>query len=1051
MKKKAIAVIIAAIQMIMCFSQLTVVYASTYSTQLHELENLIEQCEARGFSVEYEKINYETIKRLQNNEMPENFPYQAEDLMDTDKYTAYYEDCMENLYEQTKTNLEGYLDGTLIPKKVEAFDINNATIKGKVLKDGEDTVFSVGYGHFDSALREIGNFNNIGATNVQTQLGPDYINGSEFGWAKMVVGGVDVETSVVNGGTNVKSGDYSFRINNKTAQTGNKYYRIYKTISCEPGATYEFGVWTKGRKHSADISADSFNSTRHQLTVTESEWSENKFTYTAGESQNTFTMHILVEGACDLYIDDLFVYKLSAGKRTGENLIFDAGFESGDKYYANLYNLITALDIAKENNVGISLLLSPHYLTASAHNLPSNVYISNGGFLKYNIDAPETRKVIKEYISILGNELNKYDLTALQNICLSNEPSYKTTTFPDFYNPKYREYLHSIHGSISSLNSAYGTSYTSFEDVSMPTDLDAASGAVFYDWMNFNDKVFADWHKWMAEEVKRQFPNIPVSSKVLGITLRTEEDEDSRSILSMGTDYELFNEFSDYAGVDTSTWVTDIDTYYRTSMTYDYLRTITGKPIYDSEHHIIGDEENQYKDKLNMHVGNVLWMGAVHGRSMSTLWQWSDETATGSNFGVRPDIVANVGRVSLDMIRLSDKLEAINNDVPEVAILYSKPTRVYDNNYSQGVFYTYKSLINGGFNVGFVTDRSIGKVMQYKTLIVPDVEYCKEQTLVMIEDFIKKGGKVICLTRDWSSSNILSKNEYGQSLDNSSVLSQAKVFTFCTSYSTVNSNLIKDLAPAVTVELNGSKLKDVDFRYVINDGKMLLSITNLNYSNAKSGVKVKLNGKEISGMKDLITEKEGIDSIQLNGFAPMLLEYDLPESVDIQKLRYNDGKLGWSYTGEDYLGANISRVNNEGIVYKPTFVTTNEFEVQEGTYFVSAVDAVQGDSAGAMISVAKENTFDMEVLSATIGKNKFNVTYKVENTADYICFGIACIELLDESDSVIDCSYQHILLKPGESNSAKINGESFGASNLRICVYDSLQSKNLLSNIIVKP
>ena len=39
--------------------------------------------------------------------------------------------------------------------------------------------------------------------------------------------------------------------------------------------------------------------------------------------------------------------------------------------------------------------------------------------------------------------------------------------------------------------------------------------AQYYDWTRFNKKHFSDWHRWMAQIVKKNLPHVPVHAKIM--------------------------------------------------------------------------------------------------------------------------------------------------------------------------------------------------------------------------------------------------------------------------------------------------------------------------------------------------------------------------------------------------------------------------------------------------------------------------------------------------------------------------------------------------------
>ena len=82
----------------------------------------------------------------------------------------------------------------------------------------------------------------------------------------------------------------------------------------------------------------------------------------------------------------------------------------------------------------------------------------------------------------------------------------------DFYLDDWHNFLKEIYGNdIGMLNSAYGSSYGSFEEI----PLSYTNDVMEYDYKMFNDKVFSEWHRWMAGIVHELAPDVPLHSKIM--------------------------------------------------------------------------------------------------------------------------------------------------------------------------------------------------------------------------------------------------------------------------------------------------------------------------------------------------------------------------------------------------------------------------------------------------------------------------------------------------------------------------------------------------------
>jgi len=68
-------------------------------------------------------------------------------------------------------------------------------------------------------------------------------------------------------------------------------------------------------------------------------------------------------------------------------------------------------------------------------------------------------------------------------------------------------------GDISRLNENHGTDYQSFDEVLMSKANKEASAA-YYDYRCFNDWVMTDFHKFIAEEIRKEYPDVLLQAKM---------------------------------------------------------------------------------------------------------------------------------------------------------------------------------------------------------------------------------------------------------------------------------------------------------------------------------------------------------------------------------------------------------------------------------------------------------------------------------------------------------------------------------------------------------
>lgn len=1046
--KKKITAVLSAISVLISQNFVCKAESIDYSDKIAEVKNLIELCEAEGYSVQYERINLSVLDMFDE--------YMQDDLengvsTDSERW-IYNSSVMDGLYSDTKNRLQAYLDREEKPLSAELPDMLDLTAGGTVLYgSSKKPVFSIGFGHTEKAIEDIPYFTDMGLNNLQIEIGPNRMSYTLGGW---------INGSTVNGGKIElsslfkKSGESSLKLQNSSSDG---YKRIFQKMEYEDGVSYEIGFWgTTNGQSPGTVFVSAADYTPDIKLESTTLWTEYSYTYKHSEEENPNPELAIVYDKVSgnnatVYMDDFYAYELDAdGNRVSDNLLKNKGFETDWGYDDSISYVTDALEAAEKENIGVCLLISPHYLSVDK---TSDLYTSKGVFIKYNVGAEETRTAIEEYIRNLMPYLAGYK--SLTSICISNEPVFNTMNFADFYNDDFREYLLEKHGSLSGINAAYGTEYTDISELSIPTEVKAE--ALSYDWVEFNERVFTDWHIFMKDIIKEYLPEIPVHSKLMKyFTPRTGgipgETED-RDILARGTDLELFDEFSDYAGIDTYDYIYSPDTYYKTMLTYDYLQSVSGKPVYNSEDHIIKNKTENFNNDQLKHWRNNLWMGAVHGRNLSTIWGWSRTTDTASDLYLgalsRPDIIAETGKTNLDLNRLSEEIVKLQKS--DVALFYSKPSRLYGEGHISSMLNIYENLLNIGKRPGVVSDKSISMLDKYKVLIMPEVTNIYANTVSAIEKFVASGGKVIYYGATPS------KDEYNNAdIDFSYIIDNAYEYTG-NDYGSGLQDLFKSWRmQRVTLIDNdtGEIPTDMDWQYYVDDNVVLVNASLLDYENEKN-ISIYLDGEKLDDMTELITKKKQDGEVQLDGYTPVLLEHEFMPEVEseIINLKSNACELSWEYSGNTHSGAMVYKLAETGHLKGICKVTGNKATVPEcsGTYVVKAVNTFGAESDGAIISVAENITFGLELNSFIKTGNSVCCEVEVNNKTDSYAAGVVMLEFKNEEGNTVKYNYQKLTLTSGKNSTFRLSMPvPDTAVFLNISVYDSIGGRVLYSNTVNK-
>ncbi len=1016
------------------------VQAATYPNagQVMLIKNKITQCKNAGIAVDYEEMMYAVIDRFVNTYIP------ADTTKGIDSSVLTYEkNAIAEIYEEVNANLTAYLDGTKTPLTVNRPNMNNLSVDGKYIYDGSNPVFSIGYGFFGHAQNDIPNFQKFGASNIQMEIGPHQTWGKgSSGW-NLYTGANTTDASGTIVDTVARTGSKSLHMVQNNGEGSELYVAAERTIPCKPNTTYTMGVWAKGTaantwtlwmKFGWEVPAN--ERTNFDLSQ---DWKEYTNTYTTGDSQTTMTLLVLADNTADAYLDDFYVYE--QGSTT--NLLANGGLETD--IYPEVEGLKINLNNAQNNNVGVSLLLAPHYLeNIAAENGIELTSDDSATFIRFDINDATAKQIIEAHIR--GVLSNVQDYTCIDSICISNEPWFDTRWFDD-YQDDFKAYAIEKHGSESNAKDAYGL--YSWSSITMPeTNFfgNYTINAKAYDWMEFNDKVFTEWHEWMAGIVREYFPNTPIHSKVMENIITSGETKE-RVELARGTDYEMFGEFSGYSGIDGSNYASN--DYYEMMFLYDYLQSAVGKPVYNSETHIIEDYGWSNPECFDFTSTNTdkalykMWQGAIHGRNMSTVWAWQrhytdGDDATDSTISIpesdsnkafyggvlfRPDLVAGLGKMNLDFARLSNEIVELQTNSDKVAIFYSKPSRLWNSSYITNVLAVYKELIMNGYDVGVVSEKSIAKLSEYDTLVIPTgATYTTQAARTAVENFAANGGKVL-----YGNTSVLTKSEYNKSLTTNTI-------SGATTYSLSNLS-----AKAVTLKdtSTGAAPTDVEWQYSVSGNRILINAVNIGTS-AKN-IDVYYNGDKLADLSELINNQAGLATITLNSYEPQLLSYTLidcePNEIVDLTLDSANSKITWTAVGQNVGSVTIYKCNPDKTVTYLGNTTAKEYAYSEdGTYIVCPILKDGTELEGTVITTPSD-------VSLNVASSGQSVSVSLTNNGENYVRAKILVEALVNGE-VVAYGCGKTFVTPNVTNKMDILlATPQTADSIRVTVYDDLNTE----------
>lgn len=882
------------------------------SAKTEEIKDLIAQCKEKGIATDYEEpaafILERFITHIQTNAKNEEY----------DKMDYTFEE-LERIYQRAKNDLNSYLTGEKEALSTPKYTTGPVDIIGqthwantKNETTGEESyrpVFFVGYGHFEEVREDIPIFKQLGNNTIQMEIGPTTTVGTQYDtipfYSVDAGPGYPVEYTLEKDKKVARSGSTYLKIHSTQELQANRYNRFYQWVSVEPNTTYEFGATIKGTDvtaswfHGSEWPDEKNGNSRYRINGNY-DWKEVVYEFTTGANQTSSMYGIVTEGPTgELLVDNMFFRKKGTKTNLLSNGTFEEKFEdAGDKYRIKRYNLeymIEALKNAEKNDISVSLLLSPHYFNYGYVTDVEN----NVGFM--NLKSEDIKEILELHLKTVLTEAMKYK--SFTNICMTNEPTYVTYNYGDIHKPDFVEYLKGVYNNdINELNRVYGESYASFEDVPWPDG--TAPSVLFYDWKQFNDNYVYEWNKWYTDTIRKYAPGKPIHSKIMS----TNFDDDSALRVHMlyGSNYEKYAEVSDVNGCDAFNYYAPVKqpqklgnnsnptstSALEKTQWYDMLVSNKFRPVYNTEDHVIVDSSGNYVHENAIHVGADNWQGAIHGRGYTDYWVWVShhlDAATRNSFQTRPDAIYEVSKSTLDMNRLSYEVAAVADKQPEVAIMLSDTSRVYEYAYESNVYKAYEASLYTGVKTSYITDNTCEWAHNYEVVICPDTVNVKKEVAEELLKYAKSGKTLVLL-----GENCLTKDEHNQPLDKN-LVDEIKANSMV--IETVNDGFKmtepKDLKKQLTELYNekgmrpvrvvyadtGYDVDMVEYIYTNYNGKLLLNLCLYDWTDDQN-IKVLINGEPVTSSLELRSMETMGETIELKTHEPILLQIDNDVKVD---------------------------------------------------------------------------------------------------------------------------------------------------------------------------
>lgn len=433
---------------------------------------------------------------------------------------------------------------------------------------------------------------------------------------------------------------------------------------------------------------------------------------------------------------------------TGPGFFFPAEGANGE--FSNpvfdMFNqLAETMTAAKADNLRTMFLISPHYAPQwwyEKHPEAKGIC----GFAAYEINHPETRKMISAYLDVLLPRLAQSSFRdSIFSICLTNEPNYSGgNPAEEPSQRRFAAYLRKTYGTIAELNRRSGRNFADFEAASKTAVADPAMRVQFEKWRQY---ALLDWHRFLAEKVRHYLPEIPIQTKIMVFfTLDPKQ-------LELGVDPELFSELGDLNGNDNyfyyhpgGTWIAD---WGKSAFYHDLQWSFKPAAIVNSENHIMPDGfhgelpyGDVYTQAFQQYASGVSGLGTW----VWAPYNWGCPEIIHGNIARRPLALVALGQATFDANRLVDELQTLRRAPAEVALLYSQTAYLWNpEGYSTAIRDLHEQLCFTGRPITFLSEKQLmnDRFGDAKLLILPNAKNLDRQAWEGIRRFVAGGGRLL--------------------------------------------------------------------------------------------------------------------------------------------------------------------------------------------------------------------------------------------------------------------------------------------------------------------
>ncbi|AZQ63774.1 hypothetical protein EI427_16540 [Flammeovirga pectinis] len=497
-------------------------------------------------------------------------------------------------------------------------------------------------------------------------------------------------------------------------------------------------------------------------------------------------------------------------------------------------------------------------------------------YFDYDIDNPNTIE-LQELLLSKTVPLMKGKNYAELGYMLTNEPhwhtkegSWDTGGVSEFTFKKFRNYLKEKHKDIATLNTIWGSDYSSFDaiQVTIPMNGNLQGTPIWYDWMRFNQVRGNEWFQSLSDIIHKYDEEANTHIKVM-THLFTENPRD------MGIDLESMTEITSVIGNDAGAVYSDMwrkkvpewkskysFDWRQLCISYDFMKSVSpDKIIFNSENHFISTIRFRDLYMKPDYARATFWLATTLGLNACQTWFFprnvdgslrKQTKGYAASVTQMPRIMNEITLTYLDMNANARGLSAIQKLRKPVRIFHSETSAINIDNHMDEVYHTYENLMFEGVAIGFVTEKILSKqnTSLWDVVVIQNTPFVTVSERNALQQYLVEGGKIII-----DAKSIL-KDEYGRDLQPLEPANGELILSDnTTEIRTIALSKVTDKQPLILEENNENNHKACMWRYTQDEnGNQLLSIVNL--GNKEANLSLKLNNGNPVKIKNII---EGTD------------------------------------------------------------------------------------------------------------------------------------------------------------------------------------------------